>query len=133
MKRFPLILLAVCVMLLLAAAPLAGRHPFRGLWRGTDVFDGSTITFRIIEEARSGGRVFTVNGSDDRTGPWCGGTGEMEAIGVLEGENSMAVSLVWWCLADPSSSFYFLSDTFVYDPAADTITTLDGSVYYRGR
>jgi hypothetical protein len=45
----------------------------------------------------------------------------------------MAVSLVWWCLADPGSSFYFLSDTFVYDPAADTITSQDGSVYYRGR
>jgi hypothetical protein len=136
MKRSVLIIVALCATLLLAAvvpAAASTRHPFRGVWRGIDAFDGSNIAVTFVEQSLSGGQVFDIHGRDDRTGVWCGGPAEMRAIGVLEGEVSMAVSLVWWCLPDGSSSFYFLPDHFTYDPSTDTMTTDDGSVYHRGR
>jgi hypothetical protein len=55
----------------------------------------------------------------------------MKAVGVLEGENSIAVSMVWWCLPEGSNVLYFLSDTYIYDPFTDTITTNDGTIFHR--
>jgi len=136
MKRSTLIILALCAMLLVAAvvpAAASTRHPFRGVWRGVDVWDESNITLRFVEESRSGGQVFDIRGHDDRTGDWCGGAAEVRAVGVLEDENVLAASIVWWCLPDGSNVVYFLPDHFSYDPSTDTLTTDDGSVYHRGR
>jgi len=135
MNRSRLIAITLSATFLLAVAlPAAAssRHPFRGNWKATDTFDQSNLTYRIVEVARSGGRVFDIDGHDDRTGPWCGGgPASMNAVGVLEGDNSMAVSLVWICLAPSHNVLYFLSDTLTYDPSTNTITDLAGDVFHR--
>jgi len=136
MKRSVLIIVALCVTLLFVAVlPVAAStsHPFRGNWRGIDAFDQSNITLQIVEVSRSGGQVLDIRVNDDRTGPWCGGPAEMRAIGVLEGDNSVAVSMVWWCLPAGSRVLYFYPDTLAYHPSTDTITSNDGTVYQRGR
>jgi hypothetical protein len=136
MKRSVLIIVALCATLLLVAVlPVAAstRNRFRGNWRGIDAFDGSNLRLQIVEESRSGGKVFELRASDDRTGQWCGGPAQMRAIGVLEGENSIAVSMVWWCLPAGSNVLYFYPDTYSYDLSTDTITSTDGTVYQRGR
>ena len=136
MKRIKLSAVALSIALLLAAAlPAAAssRHPFRGNWKGTDVFDGSNVVLWIVEESHSGGQVFGIRGTDDRTGQWCGKPAKMQALGVLEGENYIAVSMVWWCLPEGSNILYFLSDSLTYDPSTDTTTDGSGSIYYRTR
>jgi len=136
MKRSVLIIVALCVTLLLVAVlPVAAStsHPFRGNWRGIDAFDQSNISLQIVEVSRAGGQVFDIRAHDDRTGPWCGGPAEMRGIGVLEGDNSVAVSMVWWCLPAGSNVIYFPGDTLTYEPSTDTITGADGTVYQRGR
>lgn len=133
MKRFTIILAFTAVLLLAAALPdgITNSQPFIGNWKGIDPFDGSNLTLWIVGEARSGGQVFELRENDDRTGPWCSGPAEMRAVGVLEGENSIAASMVWWCLPAGSDVLYFISDTFNYDPVTDTITSTDGTVFYR--
>jgi len=136
MKRSALIIVTLCATLLLAAvlpAAASSRHPFRGNWRGIDAWDGSNVTLQIVEESRSGGQVFDIRARDDRTGAWCGGPAEMTGIGVLQGENSVAVSMVWWCLPAGSNVLYFLSDTLTYHSSTDSITGDDGTIYQRGR
>jgi len=135
MKRSALIIATLCAMLLLAAvlpAAASSRHPFRGNWRGIDV-DGSTISLWIVEESRSGGKVFEIRAHDDRTGEWCGGPANMRAIGVLETDTTIATSLVWWCLPSADSWFYFLPDVLTYDAATDTIFDTFGVTYTRSR
>lgn len=133
MKRFSVILAFTAVLLLAAAFPvtISGSHQFIGNWKGIDQFDGSNLTLWIVEEANSGGKVFEVRGRDDQTGQWCGGPARSEAVGVLERENSVAVSFVWWCLPDGSSVIPFVEDTLSYDPVTDTITINDGTVFHR--
>lgn len=133
MKRFSFILAFTAVLLLAAAFPvtITGSHQFIGNWKGIDPADGSNLTLWIVEEANSGGKVFDIRGQDDRTGQWCGGPARSEAIGVLEGENSVSVSLIWWCLPNGSTVLYFYPDTLSYDPVAETITSNDGTVYHR--
>jgi hypothetical protein len=136
MRRYVKFSIVLSAALLLAAVLPAGatsKHPFRGNWKGLDWFDGSNITYQIVEEARTGGHVFEIRGTDDRTGGWCGGgPATLKAIGVLEADNYLVLSLVWNCLAD-NTILYFLSDTFTYDPATGTITDSGGGVFHRER
>ena len=115
MKRSTLFAFALGAMFLSAAALPVGnsaQSPFRGTWRGTDS-DGSTITLKIVEQSRSAGQVFDIRGRDDKTGTiWCstGGDGEMSAVGVLVDEDTLAVSLVWWCLPPGQGLYPFPGD-----------------------
>jgi len=136
MKRSRVIVGALLGALLIAGAlptVASSRYPFRGNWRGIDAWDGSNISLQIVEESRSGGQVFEVRARDDRTGSWCGGPAEMKGLGVHEGEESMAVSMVWWCLPAGSNVLYFLADSLTYDLSTDTILGGDGTIYQRGR
>jgi len=136
MKHFRLFAVALSIALLLAAAipaTASSRHPFRGNWKGTDTFDQSNMTLSIVEESRSGGQVFTIRGTDDRTGQWCGGPAKMQGLGVLDGDNSVALSLVWWCLPAGSTILYFLDDTLTYDPSTDTISDNSLTTFHRAR
>ena len=137
MKRYAILSFALSVAFLLATvlpAAATSKHPFRGNWKGLDTWDDSNITYRIVEEARSGGKVFEIRGTDDRTGGWCGGgPATLKAIGVLEEENYIVLSLVWTCLAADHNVLYFLSDTFTYDPSTDTITDSTGGIFHRER
>ena len=142
MKRSTLFAIALGAVFLLAAVLPAGasRSPFRGTWRGTDS-DASTITLKIVEEARSGGQVFDIRGRDDKTGTiWCssGGDAEMSGVGVLLDDTSLAVSLIWWCLPPGEGLYPFPGDgldpdVYTYDPASDTITDKWTVVYHRAR
>src|SRR4030042_3158916 len=125
MKRFTIILVVSVCLLLIAAYPRGGSassNPFSGNWRAIDDADGSNLKMRIVEEARSGGKVFNVHQTDDRTGPWCGGgPAEMNAVGVLQGENKIEAQLVWWCLDTSQNPLAFVPDTLTYDPTTGTI------------
>jgi hypothetical protein len=145
MKRFSLIAVTLGVVFLLAAilpAAASSRHPFRGKWEGIDAFDDSNITLKIVEESRSGGQVFSIRARDDRTGDWCSGNGpaEMTAVGVLRGEDTIVVSLIWWCLPPgeglypyPDSDPALDPDVYTYDSSNDTITDRWETVYHRVR
>ena len=142
MKARLFLALALVLALLVIAIPASAwsTTPFRGTWKGTDGFDGSTIRLRIGERLLSYGKVFEINALDDRTGSWCstGGAGQMSAIGVLQDSGDLAVSLVWWCLP-PGQGLYppigddaaFDWDVYTYDPASDTITDRWETVYHR--
>ena len=136
MKRYvPTAVLIAALLLLATILPVSAlsRNPFRGNWKGLDTWDDSNLTYQIVEEARTGGKVFEIRGHDDRTGGWCGGgPATLKAIGVLDAENHVVLSLVWNCLAD-HTILYFLSDDFTYDPATDTITDSTGGVFHRER
>jgi hypothetical protein len=135
MKRYAWVPIVVSAALLLAAAvPAAASpaHPFRGNWKGIDL-DGSSISLWIVEEARSGGKVFEVRAHDDRTGPWCGGPARMTAIGALTSDTTIEVSMIWWCLPSADSWWLFLPDVLTYDAATDTISDGSGVIYTRSR
>jgi hypothetical protein len=135
MKR-PVTILALCAIVALVAvlpAAASSRNPFRGDWKGIDAFDGSNVRLQIVEQSRSGGQVFHLRARDDRTGPWCGPAAEMTGVAVLEGDNVLTASMVWWCLPEGSNILYFLPDTLIYDPSFDKITGADGTIYTRAR
>lgn len=58
----------------------------------------------------------------------------MEALSVLEAENSLAISLAWRCTEPVENVLYFYRDTLTYDGSTDTfaggsgasITAIDG-------
>ena len=143
MKRLALLALAMGVIALTAAAlpaAAASRHPFRGVWRGADFYDGSNQVIKFSEEGRSGGEVFAIRGRDDRTGNWCEGNGpaEMSAIGVLQSRTYVLVSYVGWCLPpgeglSPASGSdpQFISGEYTYDAATDTLTDEWGTIVHR--
>ena len=133
MKRVTIIMIVIAATLLIAALPggKPASHPFLGRWEGIDV-DGSNLTLWITLEARSGGQVLEIRAHDDRTGDWwCGGAAKGEAVAVLEAENFVRLSSVWWCLPAGSSLVYFYEDTLTYNPATDTLTGGDETVYHR--
>lgn len=147
MKRFGILIITLSLVFLLTTAlPVAAKikSPFQGKWQGIDV-DGSTITMTIREENSSVGKVFAINAHDTYTGVWCTsrGAADLQAIGVSSGENSLAVSLVWWCLppgsglfpynsADPNfAGKYFAETTFTYYPLTDSFIDGFGAVFYR--
>jgi hypothetical protein len=144
MKRRNLIVLTIVLALALVAslpASASSRHPFRGSWQGLDS-DFSTISLKIVEEARSQGIVFEIRARDDRTGGWCStnGPAEMKGVGVLTEENTIAASLIWWCLPPGEGTYPFPGsnppldpDKFVYDPSTDTVTDKWGTVYQRSQ
>jgi hypothetical protein len=142
MKPRRFIAVPLVLLFALAAIPASAwsATPFRGTWKGTDPFDGSTIRMRITERLLSYGKVFEINAVDDRTGDWCStnGAGQMSAIGVLQESGDLAVSFVWWCLPPghgiyptPGSEWAFDWDIYTYDQASGTITDRWGTVYQR--
>ena len=143
MKRRNLIVLTIVLALALVAslpAYASSRHPFRGSWQGADS-DLSTISLKIVEEARSQGLIFELRARDDRTG-FCStdGPAEMKGVGVLTEENTIIASLIWWCLPPgegiypfPGSDPALDPDKFVYDPSTDTISDKWGTVYQRSQ
>jgi hypothetical protein len=133
MKRITWVPVAIALALVLALAlPAAAspKHPFRGNWKGIDL-DGSHISLWIVEEGRSGGKVFQIRGYDDRTGLWCGGPARMSALGALTSDTTIDMHLIWWCLPAADSWWLFLPDTLTYDPATDTLFDGSGVVYSR--
>jgi hypothetical protein len=128
MKRYTIFLVLFVALLLsitISIKSSASSNPYTGHWTGIDDADSSHLTMWIVEEARSGGKVFAIRQYDDQTGPWCGGgPAEMKTVGVHEEENSIEVMAVWWCLdtsVDPGV-IAFEPGTLTYDPTNDTIT-----------
>ena len=136
MNRFTIsAILLSATLLLTAAVPAAATsgQQFLGRWHGIDVGDESNVGLWIIADGWSGGRLFDVRGSDDKTGDWCGGHARMQALAVPDGENEniLTTTGTWWCLDPQESVWPFGAGTLTYDPDADTIT--DGeNTYYRG-
>ena len=106
---------------------------FEGCWNAKDPSDGGRLTLHIVEESRSGGRVFSILGTDFEPGDWCEGESRMKALAVLSAESHLATSTVWWCLPDGADVVYFRSDSLHYDASDDTITNSIGAVYHRER
>ena len=135
MKRLTITIILVTAALLMIAATSAAPQPghaFLGRWHGTDPYDQSNQTLVIEADGWSGGRLLHLLGSDDRTGPWCGGLARMESLAMPDGENTLLTTGTWWCV-DPGGSPFPFGGTGIltYDPATDTIS--DGTVtYYRG-
>lgn len=94
--------------------------------------DGSQLTLSFHEQNKSGGRVYEIRGHDDVCSGCGGAPADMEGIGVLEDENTINASSVWWSVPTGDPVFYFLSGYFTYDPDTDTVTDPDGIVYQRG-
>jgi hypothetical protein len=133
--------LAVVPVMLLAMALLpqdflpddAPNLDFEGCWNAKDPIDGGRLHLHIVEESRSGGRVFSILGADYEPGDWCEGESRMKALAVLSAESHLVTSTVWWCLPDGADVVYFRSDFLHYDASDDTITDSMGAVYHRER
>src|SRR5512143_3481501 len=128
MKRSLFIAMIVAAALLLAfviQAAASSASPFIGRWEATDV-DGSNLVMSITWDGWSGNKLVNLRGSDDRTGPWCGGLARLEALGVMREGNALETSGAWWCV-DPVGTVLFPSaGYFTYD--ASTNTMFDGIV-----
>ena len=132
MKRFIVVAVAIAMVLVLTAATnLAPQNPFHGHWTGTDG-DGSKLTFTFDEQSRSGGRVYELKGTDDVCGACGGAPALMIGIGVLESENVIHSTEIWWGVPSGDPLFYFLEGNYTYDPGTDTITDGNGLVFERG-
>jgi hypothetical protein len=132
MKRLSVVLIICLAFLLITVIPASSAsNPFVGNWKAIDV-DGSNVTLWIVAEGRSNDTIYNLRAYDNRTGAfWCGGPGEMNAVGIRHGENNISVSAVWWCLLPGNNNTGFLGPgDWTYDPVTDTI--YDGTItYYR--
>jgi hypothetical protein len=136
MKRTTLFAMVFALALsLLVALPAAAKHAhsFRGHWVGIDG-DGSNLTLSFDEQNHSGGVVFNITGADDSAFCYTGTCtrAKMEGIGIFDGGTIINASVVWW--APPTGeNAALVNGTYTYDPANDSVTDIDGIVYYRAR
>jgi hypothetical protein len=122
-------LIAIAVL----PAGASGRTPFRGDWRAVD-YDGSNLRLKFVEEARSGGFVFHIEGYDDACFDCPGAPpAEMVGFGILQGDNTIDATTAWWVVPTGDTIWYFLNGPFTYDPVSDTVTDIQGVVYGRSR
>lgn len=113
--------------------PAAARLGFEGCWYAKDRADGSQLRLRIVAESRSDGRVFLIQGSDNRSGDGCEGQSRTRELGVLTAEGDLAITAVRWCLAEEAEPVYFLTDTLRYRRQEDTLTNSAAAVFHRER
>ena len=136
MHRLAVVPVMLLAMLLLPPALPQDDSPdlgFEGCWNAKDPIDGGRHNLHIVEESGSGGRVFSILGTDYDPGDWCEGKSRMNALAVLSATSHLATSTVWWCLPDGADVVYFRSDSLHYDPSDDTITDSMGAIYHRER
>ncbi len=98
------------------------------------------MTIMINEVSLSGGTIFEIRGTDDRTGVWClgGGMAQMTGIGVLQRANMLVVKSVWLCLP-PGEGWYpalgsepaYIEFTYIYNPAEDVLQDDWGNIMSR--
>jgi len=133
MKRPAVVMTAIALaVLLVLALPAAASspHPFRGDWKAIDG-DGSNLSLSFVAQSRSGGRVFNIHGFDDSCTSCGGAPAGMEGVGVLDGENTINASFVWWTVPTGDPVLGLFDGSFTYDPDTNTVTDPDGIVYHR--
>jgi hypothetical protein len=129
----PLLLLLTTLSLGATLPPPASTLGFQGGWFAKDPKDGSCLYLRIDQERRSGGRVFSLQGTDTEATEWCEGESRMRGLAVLELDNHLATTVVWWCIPDQADIRKFEPNSLDYDTANDTITDSSGAVFHRQR
>ena len=129
----PAILLGALLLAMDVPTSATPRLRFEGCWNAKDPADGSHLHLRIVEESRSDGRVFLIQGRDNRSGEWCEGDSKTQELGVLTPGGDLATSTVRWCIADEAKILYFQTNSLRYDAEEDTITDSAGAVYHRQR
>jgi hypothetical protein len=124
------LLMAGALVITAAAAP----NPFRGAWHSVDV-DGSNQTLRIGGGPGSSYHVHyfddgaTVCGLDPVTGDFLYAA---FARGVLAGSGyTIAGDLPVYCLAHPRYLYATAPFGYTYDPGTNTLTDVQGIVWYR--
>jgi hypothetical protein len=136
MRRLIIALTILLAVLLLGASlsPTSSSDTnFQGAWYAKDATDGSCRFFRITQERRSAGRVFSIRGTDSSLSELCQGTWRIQGLGVLDQESRLVTTSVWWCMPEAADLRYFEPDSLVYDSATDTISGSEGTVYHRQR
>jgi hypothetical protein len=89
------------------------------------------LSLSFVEERQSNGNIFEIHYYDDSCTGFCGGApAKLEAIGILEGENTLNATGVVWKVPTGDPAFFF-NGFFMYDPDTDTITDPDGMIYHR--
>ncbi len=122
-------LLAAVVLLSLvsiAAAPLASRNPFAGVWKGTDIGDGSQITVSIAGGV-SKQNVYQVNYVDKYVAA-CGGIAKATGRGTVVG-GVLTTTMALKCKSTGAVINPSFNIGMVKSPTPGTLTDASGTTY----